>query len=130
MVRRVDVQSTVLQAAPTGYLRLLVARRRAAAEHRPLQADVDVLRGQKKVLLAGLAKHLQSPGARLPNRFDPLRGGNMHDEDRAIDELGEPDDALDRLGFRASLVADGVVTGQGVALLEHAPRHPRADAVV
>jgi len=54
----------------------------------------------------------------------------VHDEDRAIDELGEPDDALDRLGFRAARVADGVVAGQGIALFHHAPREPRDHAVV
>src|SRR5438132_10592186 len=102
MVGGVNVQRTVPEAAPAGFLRLLVARRRAAAEHRPLQADVDVLRGQKKVLRAGLAKHLQSSGARLPKRFDSVRGGNTYDQDRAVDELGEPDDALDRLGFLAA----------------------------
>src|SRR2546430_12145270 len=42
----------------------------------------------------------------------------------------EPDDALDRLGFRAARVADGVVAGQGIALFHHAPREPRDHAVV
>ncbi len=54
----------------------------------------------------------------------------MHGEDRAIDQLGELDDALDRLGFRAARVADGVVAGQGIALFQHPPREPRDHAVV
>src|SRR5205823_6417456 len=84
MVGGVHVQRAVLQPAPARLLRLLVARRRRAAEKRALHAEVDVLRGEEEILRAGFAENLQPPRARLANRFDAIASRHAHDEDRAI----------------------------------------------
>src|SRR3954470_7421291 len=130
MIRGVHVQRAVLEATPTGFLRGRIARWRAAAEERAFDADIDVLGGQEQILRARFAEHLEAAAARLPDRLNALYGRDVHDQDRAVDELGEGNDPLDRLRLRTARVADRVVARQRIALVHHATGKPGDYAVV
>ena len=131
VVRRIDRERAVLEPHPAGLLRRLVTRRRAAAEHRAVQAvAIEVLRGEKQVLRAGLAEHLEPACARRANGVDPFRGRYMNDQDRRIDEFGERDHAVDRLRLGAACVADRVIPRPRVAGADHLRGEPADHAVI
>ena len=94
---------------------LLAQRRRAdvlgALEARP----VEVVDGQVEVLDAGLAEDRQAAVARRRISLHRLLAGDVHDEQRPLGPLGEPDRAARGLALDLGRARPGVVLGVGVA---------------
>ena len=131
MVGREGLERAVLQRRPDRFLRRRIARRRAAAPHGALDARlVDVVGGQHDVLRAGLGEDLQALLLRLAQRLDGLDLGHVHDQQRRIDQAGQRDRAVGRLGLGDSCMGDGVELRRAMALLDQVMRQPLDHVVV
>ena len=120
----------MLQPLPAGLLAGFVARRRGAHVLGALHVEaLEVLRGQHKVLRAGLAVDLQTLALRAADLLHRLAVRDMHDHDRHVDEFGKRDGAVRCLALDRDRPRRGVVVRRRLA----GPLEPvgeKADRVV
>ena len=104
-----DVEHAALQPTPDVLLVRLVAGRRAAHVLGALEAlAVEVGGGEEEVLRAGLG--VEPEPARLggADLLDRRLRGDMHDQDRQVDDLGERDRPVGGLALGLGRVGDRV----------------------
>ncbi len=98
------------EPVPHRLLARAVARRRAAHALRPLEAGlVEVGGGQEQVLRAGLGVDPEALALRPADLLDRVAVGDVHDQDRHVDQLGERDGAVRRLALGDAGMGDGMV---------------------
>ncbi len=131
MIRREGLEGTVLQSRPHRFLRLGVARRRAAAPHRALDARlVHIVGSQRDILRAGLTEDLQSYLLGLPQRLDRLDLRHVDQQKRRIDQPRQRNRPVGRFSLGDAGMGHGMELGCNMALIDQVMRQPVDHVVV
>jgi len=102
VIRRDHLEDAVTQRFPHHRLIGLVARRRAAHAFGALKIGLGkIVLGQEEILRTGFGIDPEAASLRPADLLDRLAAGDMDEQDRDADDLGEADRAVRRLGSTA-----------------------------